>query len=204
MRSVTTRNARKPNWLLRSIPPGMVVDAAWLTDAGYSTSLRSQYVAAGWLERPARGALRRARGRTHLGDGPRVPTAPDAQGAPRRRPQRPRTARLRTQPRSGSAHVGHRLQRRAAALLAPPAPGHAEVRGPHHRPRSSPPIDRTRRTTRPAPTTRSHPSTRPRATPCSFPYSRERGSNSSPTSPTASPSRWPTPSATAWGPSAPA
>jgi hypothetical protein len=36
----------------------MVVDAAWLTDAGYSTSLRSQYVAAGWLERPARGVYR--------------------------------------------------------------------------------------------------------------------------------------------------
>ena len=55
MRSVATRNAQKLNWLIRSIPPGMVVDAAWLTDAGYSTSLRSQYVAAGWLERPARG-----------------------------------------------------------------------------------------------------------------------------------------------------
>lgn len=34
----------------------MIVDAAWLADAGYSTSLRSQYVAAGWLSRPARGA----------------------------------------------------------------------------------------------------------------------------------------------------
>ncbi len=33
----------------------MVVDAAWMTEAGYSTSLRSQYVAAGWLERPVRG-----------------------------------------------------------------------------------------------------------------------------------------------------
>ncbi|MBW6457135.1 MAG: type IV toxin-antitoxin system AbiEi family antitoxin [Trueperaceae bacterium] len=55
---MATRNAQKLNWLLRSIPPGMVVDAAWLTDAGYSTSLRSQYVAAGWLERPARGAYR--------------------------------------------------------------------------------------------------------------------------------------------------
>jgi hypothetical protein len=55
MRSMATRNEQKLNWLLRSIPPGMVVDAAWLTAAGYSTSLRSQYVAAGWLERPARG-----------------------------------------------------------------------------------------------------------------------------------------------------
>jgi hypothetical protein len=55
MHSVAPRNAQKFNRLLRAIPPGMVVDAAWLTDAGYSTSLRSQYVAAGWLERPARG-----------------------------------------------------------------------------------------------------------------------------------------------------
>ena len=44
MRSVATRNAQKLNWLIRSIPPGMVVDAAWLTAAGYSTSLRSQYM----------------------------------------------------------------------------------------------------------------------------------------------------------------
>jgi len=55
IRSVATQNAQKLNRLLRTIPPGMVVDAAWLTDAGYSTSLRSQYVAAGWLARPARG-----------------------------------------------------------------------------------------------------------------------------------------------------
>jgi hypothetical protein len=56
MHSVTTRDDTKLNRLLRTVPPGMVVDAEWLTDAGYSTSLRSQYVAAGWLERPARGA----------------------------------------------------------------------------------------------------------------------------------------------------
>lgn len=55
MQSMATQNAQKLNQLLRSIPQGMVVDAAWLDDAGYSTSLRSQYVAAGWLERPARG-----------------------------------------------------------------------------------------------------------------------------------------------------
>jgi hypothetical protein len=55
MHSMATRNEQKLNWLLRSIPQGMVVDAAWLTAAGYSTSLRSQYVAASWLERPARG-----------------------------------------------------------------------------------------------------------------------------------------------------
>ncbi len=39
-----------------------MVDAAWLTDHGYSTSLRSQYVNAGWLEQPARRVYRQPRG----------------------------------------------------------------------------------------------------------------------------------------------
>ena len=55
---MATQNEQKLNRLIRSIPKAMVVDAAWLTDAGYSTSLRSQYVAAGWLERPARGVYK--------------------------------------------------------------------------------------------------------------------------------------------------
>lgn len=38
------------------------MDASWLTRHGYSTSLRSQYVAAGWLEQPARGVYCRPRG----------------------------------------------------------------------------------------------------------------------------------------------
>jgi hypothetical protein len=37
----------------------MVVDAAWMQANGYSSSLRSQYVAAGWLEQPARRVYRR-------------------------------------------------------------------------------------------------------------------------------------------------
>jgi hypothetical protein len=40
----------------------MVVDAAWLSANGYSTSLRSQYVSAGWLEQPARRVYRRPLG----------------------------------------------------------------------------------------------------------------------------------------------
>jgi hypothetical protein len=40
----------------------MVVDAAWLTDHGFSRSLRSQYVAAGWLEKPAERVYRRPLG----------------------------------------------------------------------------------------------------------------------------------------------
>jgi Transcriptional regulator, AbiEi antitoxin, Type IV TA system/Transcriptional regulator, AbiEi antitoxin N-terminal domain len=52
----------KSNWLERNLPEGLVVDASWLTKHDYSTSLRSQYVAAGRLEQPARGVYRRPRG----------------------------------------------------------------------------------------------------------------------------------------------
>jgi hypothetical protein len=52
----------KLNWLEHHLPEGLLVDARWLTRHGYSTSLRSQYVAAGWLEQPARGVYRRPRG----------------------------------------------------------------------------------------------------------------------------------------------
>jgi hypothetical protein len=56
------RKTTKLNWLDKHLPEGLVVDAAWLSKHGYSTSLRSQYVAAGWLEQPARRVYRRARG----------------------------------------------------------------------------------------------------------------------------------------------
>lgn len=59
MRSVTTQKPTKLNQLERDIPEGLIVDAAWLTAKGYSTSLRSQYVKAGWLEQPVRGVYRR-------------------------------------------------------------------------------------------------------------------------------------------------
>lgn len=52
----------KLNWLEKHLPEGLLVDAAWLARAGYSTSLRSQYVKAGWLEQPARQVYRRPRG----------------------------------------------------------------------------------------------------------------------------------------------
>jgi len=48
--------------LARSLPEGLIVDAAWLSKHGYSTSLRSQYVAAGWLQQPARQVYRRPMG----------------------------------------------------------------------------------------------------------------------------------------------
>ena len=59
---MTERKPSKLNWLERNLPEGLVADAAWLTKQGYSTSLRSQYVGAGWLEQPARGVYRRTRG----------------------------------------------------------------------------------------------------------------------------------------------
>jgi Transcriptional regulator, AbiEi antitoxin, Type IV TA system/Transcriptional regulator, AbiEi antitoxin N-terminal domain len=53
----------KLNWLEERLPEGLLVDAAWLSKHGYSTSLRSQYVSARWLEQPVRGVyLRRLRG----------------------------------------------------------------------------------------------------------------------------------------------
>jgi Transcriptional regulator, AbiEi antitoxin, Type IV TA system/Transcriptional regulator, AbiEi antitoxin N-terminal domain len=50
------------NWLEHHLPEGLMVDAAWLASKGYSTSLRTQYVAAGWLSQPVRRVYQRPRG----------------------------------------------------------------------------------------------------------------------------------------------
>jgi len=60
--SMAVQKGTKLNRLDRELPEGLLVDAQWLEKRGYSRSLRSQYVAAGWLEQPARGAFRRPRG----------------------------------------------------------------------------------------------------------------------------------------------
>jgi Transcriptional regulator, AbiEi antitoxin, Type IV TA system/Transcriptional regulator, AbiEi antitoxin N-terminal domain len=52
----------KLNRLVGKLPEGLLVDAAWMTAQGYSASLRNQYVAAGWLEKPASTLYRRPRG----------------------------------------------------------------------------------------------------------------------------------------------
>ena len=52
----------KLNRLERDLPEGLIVDAAWLEAKGYSASLRNQYVASGWLEKPAHTVFRRPRG----------------------------------------------------------------------------------------------------------------------------------------------
>ena len=59
---MTKQTQTKLNWLERELPEGLLVDAAWLSRHGYSTALRSHYVAAGWLEQPARRVYRRRRG----------------------------------------------------------------------------------------------------------------------------------------------
>lgn len=60
--SMAERKERKLNQLEQALPEGLLVDAAWLQKHGYSTSLRSQYVSAGWLEQPVRRVYRRPRG----------------------------------------------------------------------------------------------------------------------------------------------
>lgn len=62
MRSVSAQKNGKLNQLFHDLPEGLLVDSAWLRMKGYSTSLSSQYVAAGWLERPAPRVYRRPRG----------------------------------------------------------------------------------------------------------------------------------------------
>jgi len=56
------QNGTKLNRLERELPEGLLVDASWLEGRGYSRSLRSQYVAAGWLKQPTRGVYCRPRG----------------------------------------------------------------------------------------------------------------------------------------------
>jgi hypothetical protein len=51
----------KLNQLERLLPEGLLADATWMSGHGYSTSLRSQYVAAGWLQHPLRQVYRRSR-----------------------------------------------------------------------------------------------------------------------------------------------
>lgn len=59
---MTTQTKSKLKWLEREVPEGLIVTAGWLTKHGFSSSLRSQYVSAGWLDQPARGVFRRERG----------------------------------------------------------------------------------------------------------------------------------------------
>lgn len=63
--SVTVQSKNKLNSLKHLLPEGLLVDAGWMEGRGYSRSLRSQYVAAGWLVQPVRGVYKQPLG--HLG-----------------------------------------------------------------------------------------------------------------------------------------
>jgi hypothetical protein len=57
---MTEQTAGKLNQLQRLLPEGLLADSAWMSRHGYSTSLRSQYVSAGWLQHPQRQVYRRS------------------------------------------------------------------------------------------------------------------------------------------------
>ncbi|HET9641177.1 MAG TPA: type IV toxin-antitoxin system AbiEi family antitoxin domain-containing protein [Allosphingosinicella sp.] len=57
-----TYSGKKLNRLQQEFPENFLADAAWLDRHGYSSSLRSQYVKAGWLNQPARRVYRRSHG----------------------------------------------------------------------------------------------------------------------------------------------
>lgn len=59
---MSERTQGKLNRLEHLLPEGLLVDAAWLSARDYSTSLRTKYVASGWLEQPTRRVYRRPRG----------------------------------------------------------------------------------------------------------------------------------------------
>src|SRR3954469_3708317 len=59
---MATRKYKKLNNLEKTLPQGLLVDAGWMGRHGYSTSLRSQYVSAGWLVQPVRGTFKRPLG----------------------------------------------------------------------------------------------------------------------------------------------
>lgn len=56
------QNNGKLNRLENTLPQGLLVDSGWMEQEGYSTSLRSQYVSAGWLVQPVRGTFKRPLG----------------------------------------------------------------------------------------------------------------------------------------------
>lgn len=56
---MSAQRGQKLNSLQHLLPEGLVVNSRWLDEAGYSSALRSKYVANGWLEQPARGIYKR-------------------------------------------------------------------------------------------------------------------------------------------------
>jgi Transcriptional regulator, AbiEi antitoxin, Type IV TA system/Transcriptional regulator, AbiEi antitoxin N-terminal domain len=59
MSTVGIQKQYKLNRLQRSLPEGLIADAAWLEKNGYSRALRNKYVGRGWLDQVARSVYRR-------------------------------------------------------------------------------------------------------------------------------------------------
>lgn len=57
------QNETKLNRLERELPEGLLVNAPWLAQHGFSRQLQNHYVAANWLVQPARGVFTRPRGK---------------------------------------------------------------------------------------------------------------------------------------------
>ena len=55
-----TENVTKINHLLQTIPPGIVLQASWLTSQGYSPELQKYYRNSGWLKAWGTGAMVRS------------------------------------------------------------------------------------------------------------------------------------------------
>ena len=64
------QNRHLLNHLHRLLPEGLVADTAWFNRMGYSSPLRSRYVASGWLEPVVRGVFRRPAHSPGLGHAP--------------------------------------------------------------------------------------------------------------------------------------
>jgi len=56
---MSVQRGQKLNSLQRLLPEGLVASSRWLDEAGYSSALRSKYVANGWLEQHTRGIYKR-------------------------------------------------------------------------------------------------------------------------------------------------
>jgi len=55
-----TENGTKINHLLQTIPPGVVLQASWLTGLGYRPELQKYYRNSGWLKSLGTGAMIRS------------------------------------------------------------------------------------------------------------------------------------------------
>lgn len=56
---MSMQRGQKLNLLQHLLPEGLVVNSSWLDENGYSSALRSKYVANGWLTQPTRGIYAR-------------------------------------------------------------------------------------------------------------------------------------------------